>query len=97
MRLHGNVRKRLRDVRTEYARLRESVSILDEQISYLADVAADAELRAVVASTPLADRQRREAAADLARLQRERREVAERLAALEVEQDRLLDRMLEET
>ena len=96
MRLHSNARKRLQGVREEHARLRESLAILDEQISYVADLAADAELRAVVASTPLADRERRETAEDVRRLRRERDEVAARLAALSAEQDRLLDRMLEE-
>ena len=96
MRLQSNARKRLHDIRGECTRLQENLAILDEQIAFLTDVAADAELRAVVASTPLADRERREAAEDLRRLQRERSEVDERLAGLQLEQDRLLDRMLEE-
>jgi hypothetical protein len=96
VRLHGNARRRLHDVREEHVRLREALSILDEQVNYVTEVAADAELRAVVASTPLADRERREAADDARRLRRERDDVAERLTALAAEQDRLLDRMLEE-
>ena len=96
MRLQGNVRKRLQDARDESGRLREALAILDEQVSYVAGVAADAELAAVMSSTPLADRERRVASEDLRRLRRERDEVAGRLAALQAEQDRLLDRMLEE-
>jgi chromosome segregation ATPase len=96
MRLQGNVRKRLQDVREETGRLRESLAILEEQLTYVAGVAADAELAAVVASTPLADRDWRIANEDLRRLRRERDDVARRVAELEAEQDRLLDKLLEE-
>ncbi len=96
MRLQGNVRKRLQDVREESGRLRVSLAILEEQVTYVAGVAAEAELAAVVSSTPLADRELRIANEDLRRLRRERDDVARRLAGLEAEQDRLLDKMLEE-
>lgn len=94
MRLHQNLQRRLVDVRAEITRLRESLRILDEQIAYQADVAADAETRALVAGTPLADRERRTTADDLRRVERQREEVAARVAELVAEQDDLLERLL---
>lgn len=94
MRLHQNLQRRLTDVRAEITRQREALRILDEQIAYQADVAADAETRALVAGTPLADRERRAAADDLRRVQRQRDEVAARVAELVSEQDDLLERLL---
>lgn len=90
-----NLRKRLSDARDELRRARESLRILDEQLAYLQGVADDAEMRAVVAATPLADRDHREADQDLRRLRRHRDEVAAQVAALVTEQDELLDRLLE--
>lgn len=94
MRLHQNLQRRLTDVRAEITRQREALRILDEQIAYQADVAADAETRALVAGTPLADRERRAAADDLRRVQRQRDEIAARVAELVSEQDDLLERLL---
>jgi hypothetical protein len=69
--------------------------VLVEQVTYLDEVAADAETRKLVAQTPLADREWRDARTDLDRhtalLDETRREAAELLA----EQDRLLDRLFE--
>jgi len=94
VRLHQNLQRRLTDVRAEITRQREALRILDEQIAYQADVAADAETRALVAGTPLADRERRTAADDLRRVQRQRDEVAARVSELLREQDDLLERLL---
>ena len=92
-----NVDGRLRDINVEIADLRTEISILDEQIAFLNDVADDARIRAVVSETPLADREATEAAGDLVRLQRSRDEAARRIDVLLDEQDRLLERRYEET
>lgn len=97
MRLHQNLQRRLTDVRAEVTRQREALRILDEQIAYQADIAADAETRALVAGTPLADRERRTTAEDLRRTQRQRDEIAARVAELLSEQDELLERLLRRT
>jgi hypothetical protein len=94
VRLSGNLEKRLAQVRDEIRHLRESVRVLDEQVAFQQSVADDAETRAVVAQTPLADRERHEALRDLDRLRRQRREAADRVAELTAEQDELLDRLL---
>ena len=93
MRPRGNLTKRLGDVRDEIRRLREALRVLDDQHAYVAGLADDAAVRAVVASTPLADRERRRVEDDLRRIRREREETASRIAALTAEQDALLDRM----
>lgn len=89
------LRKRLTDARDELVRARESLRILDEQVAYLQGLADDAETRALVAGTPLADREHREADQDRRRAQRARDDVAAQVAALVAEQDDLLDRLLE--
>jgi hypothetical protein len=86
--------KRLTEVRSDLRHLRESLGVLEEQVSYQAEVADEAESRAVVAQTPLADRERHEARRDLELLRRQRDEAAARIAELEAEQDQLLDRLL---
>ena len=83
------------DTRTELARLREALRILDEQVAYQDEVAQEAETRAVVAGTPLADRQHHEADADLRRLRRQRDEAREQIAAVTAEQDELLERLFD--
>jgi hypothetical protein len=97
VRLHQNLQRRLTDVRAEVNRQREALRILDEQIAYQADIAADAETRALVAGTPLADRERRTASDDLRRTERQREEIAGRVAELVREQDDLLERLLRPT
>ena len=89
------LRKRLSDARDELVRARESLRILDEQVAYLQGLADDAETRALVAGTPLADREHREADQDLRRARRARDEVAAQVAALTAEQDDLLERLFD--
>ena len=93
MRLHTNLEKRLAQVRSEVAALRESVRVLDEQIAYQEEVADDAATRALVSATPLADRERRVAEDDARRTRRQRDETAARIADLVAEQDDLLERV----
>lgn len=96
MRRYGNLQRRLTEARDELARLRESLRILDEQLAFQRDVSDEAETRAVVSQTPLADREAREAQNDLRRVQRQREEVARAISELSAEQDRLLDRLFEQ-
>jgi hypothetical protein len=89
------VRERLTRIQDQLRRIRASERVLDEQVAYLDEVAADAETRRLVARTPLADREWRQARTDLDRhaalLDEARREEEGLLA----ERDRLLERLLE--
>lgn len=95
--MRSNVEKRLAEVRAESVALRESLRVLEEQVAYQQGLAEDAETRAVVASTALADRARREAADDAHRTRRQRDETAARLTDLLAEQDVLLERLFAES
>ena len=95
--LRGNLTKRLEDIRTELVRARESLRILEEQVSFQSEVADEAGTAAVVAETPLAHRERREADGDLQRLRRERDELRDRITMLVAEQDEVLEQMFEQT
>jgi flagellar biosynthesis chaperone FliJ len=93
--LRANLHKRLAEAREEIVRARDNLGILDEQVAYQQQVADEAETRALVAGTPLADREHREAGEDLRRLRRHRDEVGARLAELVAEQDELLERLFD--
>jgi predicted nucleic acid-binding Zn-ribbon protein len=95
VRLRGNASKRLAEVRDEVRRHRETVRVLDEQVAYAEEVSDEAETRAIVSSTPLADRERRAAQDDLRRVRRQRDEVRARIEELLAEQDALLDKIAE--
>ncbi len=76
-------------------RARANERVLTEQAAYLREVADEAEMRKLVAQTPLADRAWRAARTHLerhARLLEEARATVEELAR---ERDRLLDRLLD--
>lgn len=93
MRVRSNLEKRLAEVRSEVTALRQGLGPLDEQVAYTAELAADAETRALVSATPLADRELGDAADDHRRTRRQRDEVRSRVDALLAEQDDLLDRL----
>lgn len=93
VRRNPDVRKRLAELTGELARERDALRVIDEQRRYLAEVAEDAERRALVADTPLSDRERRVADSDHRRAHREWEETAARVRQLEAEQDHLLERL----
>jgi uncharacterized protein (DUF3084 family) len=97
VRLGGNVEKRLRQVREEMARLQAELRVVEEQVAYARELADDAETRAVVSQTPLADRERSDARDGLRRVRRQHEEAAARVAELLTEQDALLERLLPPT
>ncbi len=87
---------RLAALSNEIAEARTALRILDEQLTYIAEISEDARIRSLVAETPLADREAREARDDLERMRRSRDEAAHRVETLLAEQDRLLERLFEE-
>lgn len=89
------MQERLARVSDALKRARASERVLQEQVSYLDEVADDAETRKLLAQNPLADREARLARSDrdrhAAQLDDSRTEIDRLLA----ERDRLLDRLLD--
>lgn len=69
--------------------------VLTEQVAHLAEVADEAETRAVVAETPLADREYRLAAVDRDNHAKLLAEARDEVVRLERTRDELLDRLLD--
>jgi uncharacterized protein (DUF3084 family) len=88
--------RRLGDVSARLKRLREELSVADEQLGQLAEEAEDARVRSLVSETPMAVREHREAAKHADAMSKHRAKVVEQIAELEAEQDRLLDRFMAE-
>jgi len=88
------VERRLSEVAARLKHLREELSVSDEQLTYLAETADDARLRALVSETPLADREHQDAQRHAEVMARHRADVLESIAKLEQTQDELLDRLL---
>ena len=89
------MRERLTRIQEHLRRVRASERVLDEQVSHLDELAAEAETRRLVARTPLADREWREARTDLDRHAALLEEARRKEEGLLVERDRLLERLLE--
>jgi predicted Zn-dependent protease with MMP-like domain len=88
------VERRLSEVATRLKQLRQDLSVADEQLDVLADMADDARLRSLVSETPLAEQDSRETGRHADAMRRHRAALVEEIAALERQQDELLDRML---
>lgn len=93
----ASVERRLRQVADQLVRLREELSITDEQLAQLADVADDARLRALVSETPLADEDHRQAERHVETMRKHKEHVVAEIARLEATQDELLDRLVAES
>lgn len=85
--------RRLIEVAERLKQLRLDLSVADEQLAALAEMADDARLRALVSETPLAAQELREAQKHADAMSRHRAEVVEEIAGLERDQDDLLDRL----
>jgi hypothetical protein len=90
-----DIRRSLNDVGARLARTRDELRILDDRIVFQCGVVDEAEARALVSETPLADFDYRAARGDLHRLNGQRDRVAAEIAELRAEQDGLLDRFLQ--
>ena len=89
------VEKTLAQIGDRLARMREELSIVEEQLLFQIDVADEAHVRALLSETPLADREYRMARDDLHRLEVERKRLHGQIADIRSEQNRLLDQMLD--
>jgi hypothetical protein len=87
------IERRLRAVGRRLSKLREELTITDEQLGLLADITDDTRIRSLVSETPLADEEHREAERTSSAMARHRVELADSIARLEAEQDDLLDQL----
>ena len=87
------VTRQLRQVGARLTSLRAELRVLDEQAMYLADDAADAELRAIVSESGRDAYHAREAGGHASAMARSRAKIAAEISRLERRQDELLDRM----
>lgn len=87
------VERRLRMVGRRLRRLRQELSIADEQLAHFADLSDDSRIRSLVSETPLADQEHREAERTTSAMARHRADLVEHITRLEREQDDLLDRL----
>ena len=85
------VELKLRDVSGQLTKLREELTVTDDQLLHFAEEADETRLRSLVSETPLADQENRAAQKHADVLRRQRARVAEEIARLEAEQDDLLD------
>jgi transcriptional regulator with XRE-family HTH domain len=92
----ASVERRLQQVAARLRDLRQELTVTDEQLAQLADVADDARLRALVSETPLAGVEHRQAERHAESMRRHRAHVVAEIAELEAAQDDLLDQMLAE-
>ena len=87
------IERRLSDVHRKLQRARKELEVVDEQWAVLAEAAEEAQLRALVSETPLAEVEHRDAQRHADAMARSRTAVLESIAELERAQDQLLDKL----
>src|SRR5438093_310079 len=88
--------RRISEVSERLKRLRAELAVVDEQLTFFADAADEARLRALVSETPLADREHHEAQKHADAMAQSRADLVLAIQALERSQDELLDRLVAE-
>lgn len=87
------IERRLDGVSRGLRRSREELRVNEEQLTVVADEAAELGLRALVSDDPMAERDHRRSERHAERLRRDIQAILERIGKLEDEQDALLDRL----
>ena len=87
------IERRLSDDHRKLQRARKELEVVDEQWAVLAEAAEEAQLRALVSETPLAEVEHRDAQRHADAMARSRTAVLESIAELERAQDQLLDKL----
>src|SRR5947199_8336035 len=90
------VERKLSESADRLRQLRAELTVVDEQLAFLADAADDARLRAMVSETPMADKEHREAQKHADAMSRHRALLVAQTAELETAQDELLGRLFAE-
>ena len=88
-----SIERRLTETSAGLKRARAELAVADEHLALAEDAASDADLRALVAETPIAARDAAEARKQAGAMARGRADAAARVAELERTLDRLLDRL----
>jgi hypothetical protein len=92
--LRTTLERRLSDAHERLVRARTELSVLDEQLVVVNDIADETRLRALVAETPLAAKEYDEANRHATVLAQSRTALVDRIAELERRQADLLDRLV---
>jgi len=87
------IERRLRETSVRLRRLREELSVVDEQLGHLEDEAGDKALRSLVSETSGAGVEYREAQLHADAMRKHRQRVQNSILELEAKQDELLDKM----
>ena len=87
------IRRRLVEVSRRLQRCRQELQVAEEQLGHLSDSEADAQLRALVSETPLADSELRQAARHAGAMAGHRDRLRTEISVLEDRLDELLDRL----
>ena len=87
------IRRRITEVSRRLGRCRQELQVAEEQLGYFSDSESDAQLRALVSETPMADRELRDAARHAAAMTGHRDRLQAEIAELEERLDALLDRL----
>ncbi|HVL07126.1 MAG TPA: hypothetical protein VM388_14140 [Acidimicrobiales bacterium] len=90
------VERKLSEAAERLRQLRAELSVVDEQLAFLADAADDARMRAMVSETPMADKEHREAQKHADAMTRHRSQLVSQIGELEKAQDELLERLFAE-
>src|SRR5271155_3804244 len=88
------VERRLSDAHDRLVRARSELSVLDEQLVVVNEIADDTRLRALVAETPVAAKEHDEASRQATAMLRTRQALVDQIADLERRQDDLLERLV---
>ena len=89
------IREHLDELAAKLAKANQELAVAREQVAFQSGVADEAQVRAVVSGTPLADREYREARDDLARLERHEQRTRSLIAEMSEERDHLLERLFD--
>lgn len=87
------IRLRITEVSRRLTRCRAELQVAEEQLVHFSDTESDAQLRALVSETPIADRELRDAARHAAAMTAHRDRLRAEIAELEDRLDALLDRL----
>ena len=88
-----NLESKIASISDEIKRLNLELQVSAEQLSYLGEVADEAETRKIVSETPLADREFADAQADVERHRKYHEGLAKAIDEMKRQRDELLEKL----